>query len=65
MSRVSRLKRLSTLERSRVSTRYTVTRALVRQDAQGGLETYHEFSYTLENGVKTILELPDNGWAAS
>ena len=40
-------------------------RALVRQDAQGQLETYLELSYTLENGVKTILELPDNGRAVS
>jgi len=46
-----------------VSTQYTITRALVRQDERGELETYHEFTYTLENGVKTILELPDNGRA--
>jgi len=55
MSRTSRLKRFSTLERSRVSTQYTITRALVRQDERG----------ELENGVKTILELPDNGRAVS
>jgi len=65
VSRASRLKRLNQLERSRVSTRYTITRALVRQGERGELETYHEFTYTLENGVKTILELPDNGRAVS
>jgi len=63
VSRAGRLKRLGNLERSRLSTQYSVTRALVRQNERGELETYLEMSYILENGVKTTLELPDNGRA--
>ena len=65
MSRAGRLKRLGNLERSRLSTQYSVTRALVRQDERGQLETYLELRYTLENGVRTVIELPDNGRAVS